>query len=216
MKSLGELLANGPAAFIGADEFEAEARRTRSAEAREIRGRLPRFLQTPKPDELAARCHPALLAAVQAWQWGDGDLFLIGPTGTGKTTAAGYLFRRLLGQAVAKGGEAWDLARWLRWYSAADIATARRIHPLGQGDPPAVVESCNARLLVLDDGGWDIDVTETSVILNERYERQWPTVMTSGKTREELTAHYGAAVIRRLREAGGKRAVVVDCFDPKA
>lgn len=214
MKSLGELFATGPSAFVGAEEFEADQRHARGIEAREIRERLPRFLQAPTSAELAARCHPRLLAAAQAWQWGGGDLFLCGPTGCGKSTAAGYLFRRLLGQAVVRGAEDWERSQWLRWHSAADVAFARRSHPLGHGDPPAIVEACNARLWFLDDAGWESDVTETALILNERYERRWPTVITTGKTRAELTAHYGAAVVRRLREAGGKRATVVDCFAP--
>jgi DNA polymerase III delta prime subunit len=212
MRALGELLAAGPGAFIGDAELAAEEQRERAVEGREVRGRVPPFLRAAKPDELARRIgEPRLLLAVQAWQWGHGNLLLCGPTRCGKTTAAAYLFRRLLGQAVASG-EHWDLASSMRWFSAADLALSRRGHPLGQGDPPELIAACNARLLFLDDAGWDQDVTETCIVLNERYEREYPTVITTGKTRAELTAHYGAAVVGRLRETGGKMPAVVDCF----
>lgn len=197
------------------EEFDAEAARQRSVDAREVRDRLPPFVRSGNAAELAERIGiPALLSVAKTWQWGDGNVLLCGPTRVGKSTAAAYLFRRLLGEAVRNGGAAWELAQWMRWFSAEDLSTARKGHPLGLGDPPELIAACNARLLFLDDAGWDTDVTEVCSVLASRYERGWPTVITTGKTRDELTAHYGAAVVRRIREAGGKRATVIDCFAP--
>lgn len=215
MMPLKKLLDRAIEIETAPEEFDAEAARRRSVDAREIRDRLPEFLRGGSAPELAERiAHPALLAIAKTWRWGDANVLLCGPTRVGKSTAAAYLFRRLLSEAVRLGGAEWELVEWLRWYSAEDLSTCRKTHPLGQGDPPEVLAACNARLLFLDDAGWDQDVTEVCSVLAARYERGWPTVVTTGKTREELTAHYGAAVVRRIREAGGKRATVIDCFAP--
>jgi hypothetical protein len=195
------------------EDFAADEARQRSVDAREVRDRLPHFVRTGTAADLAERIgHPGLLAIAKTWAWGGGNVLLLGPTKAGKSTAAAYLFRRLLGESVRFGGEAWQLAQMMRWHSATDLAFARKTHPLGQGDAPDVIEASNARLLFLDDAGWETDVSAVCDVLNARYERCWPTVITSGKTRDELTAHYGAAVVRRIREAGGKRAAIVDCF----
>jgi hypothetical protein len=34
----------------------------------------------------------------------------------------------------------------------------------------------------------------------------------TGLPRRDLTAHYGAAVVRRMLEAGGKAPIIVECF----
>jgi hypothetical protein len=197
------------------EEFDAESARKRSTEAREIRDRLPNFLRTGTAAQLAERITaPALIAIAKQWKWGDPNVLMCGTTRTGKSTAAAYLFRRLLGEAVRNGGAEWELAEWLRWFSAEDLSTCRKTHPLGHGDPPEILEACNARLLFLDDAGWDQDVIEVCSVIASRYERGWPTIITTGKTRDELTAHYGAAVVRRMREAGGKKATVIECFPP--
>jgi DNA replication protein DnaC len=217
MKSLAALLGS-PAleGIVGADEGydAAEAARERHAEAREVRDRLPPFLRTGTAAELEARIRSkAALAVAKSWHWGDGNVLMCGATREGKTTAAAFLFRRLLSEAVKHGGEAWDLAKWMRWFGAEELSIARKNHSLGHGDPPELVQACNARLLVLDDAGWDRDPADVCSVLNARYERQYPTIITTGKNRAELTAHYGAAVVRRMREVGGQRATVVDCFE---
>ncbi len=210
-KPLADLI--GRAMVPDTEGEELERQRSRWTEAREVRDRLPHFLRAAPAKELEARiAEPSLLEVAQRWQWGGGNVILCGPTRTGKTTAAAYLFRRLLSQAVKHGGEAWELAKWMRWHSAADVSTCRRIHPLGEGDPSEITESCNARLLFLDDAGWDRDPAEVRDVLAARYERGWPTVITTGKTQLELTAHYGAAVVARITEAGGKLPTLVDCF----
>ncbi|UOF77295.1 replicative helicase [Caudoviricetes sp.] len=100
----------------------------------------------------------------------------------------------------------------MRWFGAEELLAASRAHPLGRGDAPEIVEASRATLLFLDDAGWDRDPSVVSSLLNERYERQTPTVITTGKTAEELTAHYGAAVVRRMVETGGRAAALVNCF----
>lgn len=177
----------------------------RNAEGRAVRGMLPEFLRTPTIAQLTERVtEPDFLRAVNGWTWGCGNLLLLGPTGSGRSTAAAVLYRRLLAIGVRDGGEAWERARFLAWFHAGDLAEARREHALGKGEAPELGRAARARLLVLDDAGWEQDPFVCSMVLKERYELGVPTIITSGKTESELIAHYGAAVVRRMTEAGGR------------
>ena len=185
----------------------------RAAESVELRERVPRFLRERKgPELLSAVSSKELAKAASAWRVGAPSLILLGPTRIGKSTAAGWLFRRLVHEGVKHGGVAWTFAKRLAWFGADALDRARREHPLGKGDAAEIVQACSASLLVIDDAGWDRDRQAVSEVLADRYERELPTVITSGRTTDELTVHYGAAVVRRMLESGGKRATVVDCF----
>jgi hypothetical protein len=190
------------------DENAAEHERLqRNVDARAVRGMLPEVLRSATIAALAARVtEPDFLRAVSGWTWGCGNLLLLGPTGSGRSTACAWLFRRLLAAGVSEGGEAWERARFMAWFHAGDLDDARREHALGKGEAPELGQAGRARLLVLDDAGWDRDPLACSSVLKERYERGLPTIITSGKTEQELVAHYGAAVVRRMTETGGNRA----------
>lgn len=199
-----QLLASLP---VGADadigKFEQEQR---IAEALAIRGMLPPFLRVGDRQAMSARVgEKDFLDVVLGWRWGHGNLLLLGPTGSGKSTVCAILFRQLLAHGVRHGGEAWERARFMAWFRADDLAEAKREHPLGKGEAPDMMRASRARLLVLDDAGWDRDPTACSVVLAARYEAGLPTIITSGKTELELIAHYGAAVVRRMTETGGGR-----------
>jgi DNA replication protein DnaC len=201
--------------YVGTDvSFEADAARQRTIDARAIRGRLPRFLQTGTWNELALRVKDdRLVTAARNWNWSDGNVMLMGQTGIGKTTAAAMLFRRLLGEAVRLGGIAWQDAESMYWFKAYDLATARKEHQLGRGEAPEVVQACSARLLVIDDLGWENgDVTVITEVLGERHDRCYPTVFTTGRTGDQLGQMYGAAAARRMLEVASRPPVVVDCF----
>lgn len=183
------------------DRFEREQRH---AEAMAIRGMLPPFLRSGTADALRARvAEKDFVAAALGWRWGNGNLILLGPTGSGKSTAVAMLFRYLLKDGVQRGGSAWESARFMAWFGASDLFHASREHALGKGEAPELRQATRARLLVLDDAGWDTDPRVVSEVLAERYESGLPTIVTSGKTEQELIAHYGAAVVRRMTETGG-------------
>jgi hypothetical protein len=207
-----------PGRILKSEERATEnARDGRVHEAHAIRTRLPAYVRVAPVPELVRRVsHPELLPAVRAWVWGSPSLLLLGRTKLGKSTAAALLFRALLGRAVRDGGDGWDRADSLRWFGAEHLGMARREHPFGQGDAPEILQACAASLLFIDDAGWDRDPTVVSEILDARYERGLPTIVTTGKTGEELHRHYGGPVLRRLLEAGGNPAVVVDCFEPSS
>jgi DNA replication protein DnaC len=207
-----------------AERLRRAAREERFDNSVTVRGRLPEFVRNRPLQELAKRVAGAkvtgarpdagkrLLEAARGWRWGSPSLLLLGPTKVGKSTVAAMLFRALVGRGIEEGGDDWERAQAMRWFGAEDLATARRQHPLGKGEAPDVEDACMATLLFIDDAGWDKDPAVVSEILDARYERMQPTVLTSGKTRHELTDHYGAAVVRRLIESGGKRATVVEVF----
>lgn len=190
---------------IGVDTGEFEQSQ-RTAEALAIRGMLPPFLRSGTREAMAGRIgEKDFLRVTEGWRWGHGNLLLLGTTGSGKSTACAMLFRALLANGVRHGGEAWERARFMAWFRADDLAEAKREHPLGKGEAPDLMRASRARLLVLDDAGWDRDPTACSVVLAARYESALPTILTSGKTEPELIAHYGAAVVRRMTETGGGR-----------
>jgi DNA replication protein DnaC len=192
---------------------EDEQRALRTPRATEIRDRLPSFLRKVKPADLERFVGDHRLRDhVRGWRVGQPGLLLLGKSGVGKSAAAGMLFRRLLGTGWRHGGKEWEYAQRLRWFSAAALSQARREHPLGQGEAREISQATHASLLVIDDAGWDNDTQAVAEVLAARYEKELPTVMTSGCTVDELSKHYSAAVMRRFAESGGTSATVVDCF----
>lgn len=186
---------------VDGDEF---MRSQRAAEALSVRGMLPPFLRSQKREVLERRVgQKDFLRAALSWRWGHGNLLLLGRTGDGKSTACALLFRALLAHGVRHGGEAWENARFMAWFGAADLADATREHPLGRGEAPETQQACRARLLFLDDAGLDIDPATCSLVLDERYRCERPTIITSGRSEEQLIAHYGAAFVRRMTEPHG-------------
>lgn len=140
---------------------------------------------------------------------------LLGPTGCGKSTAAALLVHRALSECADEGrrGVVLDVC----WTNATDLALAERRHPLGQGEPPLVRRARTAGALVVDDIG--LEATEGAIfpVLSHRYHHRLPTIATTGLTKSELSAHLGAAGVRRLTEQhAGFRVLVVDCHDMTA
>lgn len=188
---------------VGVDTGEFE-RSQRVAEALAIRGMLPPFLRHPKREVLESRIgEKDFLRAALGWRWGQGNLLLLGQTGSGKSTACAILYRALLAHGVRHGGEAWENARFMAWFGAAELADAAKEHPFGKGEAPETRHACRARLLVLDDAGLDTDPAVCSLVLDERYQCERPTIITSGRSEAELVTHYGAAFVRRMTEPNG-------------
>jgi DNA replication protein DnaC len=203
-----------------------EPNRERQDASEEILRRLPAYLRE-RTDEnthspvyvttatLETRINDRrLLDAARSWHWQSGNLVLGGVTGAGKSTAAAVIVRRMVAEGVRLGGFYWNDARGIWWFAALELELARKQHPLGQGEAPEVSRACAARLLVVDDAGWERDPTAVSYVLDHRMQRGVQTIVTTGRTRSELSDHYGAAVVRRFVETGGKLARIVECFDP--
>jgi DNA replication protein DnaC len=194
-------------------DLEADAKLQRATEARAVRDQLPVYVRTAPHDALARRITGAgLLEAARTWRPEAGNLVFLGPTEAGKSSAAAYAFRRLLSLGVNHGGAVWERAKGMAWFGGDDLANERKAWRLGAGDAPDFTRACRATVLFLDDLSWDRDPQVASEVLAARYELGAPTLVTSGKTTDELDAQYGTAVTRRITQAGGKKARIVRCF----
>jgi IstB-like ATP binding protein len=171
---------------------------------------LPSGARKATRSELEKRISPRALKAVEGWQWGGGNIVLMGATGTGKTSAAAHLVRRLCFEAAVHGGAAFGLAQFIRWQSCRALSEVARETRLGTGTPEAVTRCQYARLLVLNDLGPTDDRATVERILDDRYERGWPTVTTTGLCAAELEHAFGDALARRIFECGPDRGTYVE------
>jgi DNA replication protein DnaC len=216
--ALEAAIARAKAAVEGAqlpERAAEEDRIRRKREAISILSRLPTFLRCPTAELIERISDNRLAVAAASWGWGAGNLILLGPTRIGKSTAAAAILTRVVTASAAAGGEPWYATATVHWFGAGTLELARKQHPIGRGEAPEVALACIASLLVLDDVGWDRDPAAVSYVLDQRMQRGLTTIITSGKTRDELSAQYGAAVVRRMLESGGRAARVVDCFQPE-
>jgi DNA replication protein DnaC len=185
------VLASGPKALVGLD-YEALRARVRDEK---FRG----FAETYWPDQ--------------------GGRLLLGPTGVGKTVACVALFRRLIEEALRRDGRRlWygseERGSSFAWVRAYDLPNARLATRLGDGEADLVRTAGLARLLVLDDLGWESRRAGADDVVMEvlatRYDAGLPTIATSGMLLTALTDRYGEAVVRRITEAGGLPGRVID------
>lgn len=154
---------------------------------------------------------PAFRRAVESWA-GDRSLILLGPTATGKTTAAVRLVYRLCCAGVNDGGKALHRAQSIAWLDADDLTRAGGSERVWAN--PAMVERArNAWLLVLDDVA-SPSKTVMAVLRYRAVKRRLPSLITSGcvsptqvphdRELDELKAALGGeAVLRHVLEATG-------------
>ena len=143
----------------------------------------------------------------------DGTLTLCGETGRGKTTVALAILRRLHDEALADPHPAkLKLIGFSKWVTSYRLVEARREHPLGRGKAELVEAAINATLLVIDDLGNEPPDPVTFEVIDERYAKSRPIIVTTGFEPKALRAKHGDAIWRRLTERG----IVVDAKDAKA
>lgn len=191
------------------DEIRSE-RGARCEAALGVLVQLPTWAQRCPWDALVDKLDVVLCQQADHWGMGSPNLVILAPTGAGKTRTLSAIVRRLLRIGARNGGPAWDFASGIVVSHAAELALARRNHPLGRGEAPEVTQAIEASLLVVDDLGWDRDPTTLRDILEQRYRRNRPLIAASGMTKPELTVHYGAAVLRRIRERDGQKEPPID------
>lgn len=167
------------------------------------------------PAELEKLYDPRLrVIAVDHQPETDGGALVVGPTGVGKSAAIACLARRLILQWRAPEIDRWpprEAEPPVRVAAARDIAKARREAPLG-GEPELLQRANWCSVLLIDDLGWETDPADVLGVIASRYDAGKPTVVTSGLTLQEFGDRYGAAVLRRIIEAGGKKGRVVNLF----
>lgn len=145
---------------------------------------------------------PRLVAGVEAWEPKDaatgllsGGMVLLGPTGSGKSTAAVHLVRR-----------------WLARYEVATSTFFTLASDLADGDDGALDRAKRVRLLVIDDLGKEIDPKNRIFrVLDHRHTRA-PTIITTGIRPEGLDERFGGATVRRMFEFQGRRVASVNLF----
>lgn len=145
-----------------------------------------------------------------------GSALLLGKSATGKTTSVVAMDRRLIAEGLTSGMDleaqytkptpALKFASKIVFATAADIVRSRRIHGLGEGDPPLIQKGRAASLLIIDEAGSEpVDRDgELFALVNDRYNYDAPTIVTSGLTSAEFAQRYGDAMLRRLIERGTK------------
>lgn len=167
-----------------AEQFHAAQQRRHAAE---IEAQIP-----PRHRNVKLRNEIVPWAAqIVAENTGPGNLILLGPTGTGKTTQAWQAVRlvRLTGPRVD-----------VRWWRAGDLAACLR--PSDSGDTiEDTIRRCRiADLLVIDDLGstpftaWQLGQLER--IIDDRAGWQYPILATSN--RPDLQAMLGERLASRL------------------
>ena len=179
---------------------------------------LPVGMARAPRQELEGRIEPRLLRAVLGWDWGSGNLVLMGATGCGKTSAAAHLVRRLCSDGARAGDKPFELASLIRWQSCRDLSEVGRETKLGTGTPEVVQRCQFARLLILNDlaapeeraRAEDRAVLER--VLDARYERGWPTITTTGLGAEQLDKAFGDALSRRIFECGASKGRFVEIW----
>lgn len=143
------------------------------------------------------------------------SLYLVGPSGSGKSSYAGRLFMRTLDRWLGMKAEDRDemllrRAGTARWINALDLANASATSGYGK-EAPLVTTASHAALIVIDDLGLDTppgghtankDVIQT---IFRRYDAGLPTIYTSaldpephGEGPSELELRYGEAGARRI------------------
>lgn len=152
------------------------------------------------PDEVRAWVHRVISAAVcrrrgvVAILNTGPSLMLLGPTGCGKTHAAYAAV-----EALAYSGITF---KWV-FTTAADLYAKLRPRPSIDAEQEFNIFA-RAQLLVLDDLGaakgseWVEEVNYR--LINHRYERELPTLITSNVPPKDLTAAVGERVASRLVE----------------
>lgn len=121
---------------------------------------------------------------------------LLGPTGTGKTLAAAWL-----ADAVARN----ESATWVKWIRADELS--RILSDRGGSENIAILK--RARLLVIDELGYERFPELFLEVLGDRHDNSRPTIVTSGLSIGKIAERYSDATVRRIVEVG--EGVLVDC-----
>ena len=151
------------------------------------------------------------------WRRSTGSVLILGATDEGKSMVAIAIAHRLLDRALSGyprpiDDDAFRFARGTRFATGIELGLARSQHKLGDGDAKPVQEAMDASLLVLDEVGYERDAETIRDVLYARYgtragtvavpSKARPTIITSGRTLDELNERYGNASVRRLPTLG--------------
>jgi DNA replication protein DnaC len=151
-----------------------------------------RWATVPTPPELASRVPEGPRAAAAAMA-SPASVLLAGRSGTGKSSLAAHTVSRW----------ARDGARCL-WLSCAAVDELQRASKLGAEEQDELHRAKRVPVLVLDDLGTDGKLGAEAIvsIMHRRHDADLVTVATTGLTSADLSARYGAGVVRRIAGDG--------------
>jgi DNA replication protein DnaC len=156
-------------------------------------------------EQMRARIAPSIMATIAKWKPTEGNLLILGDTGVGKTTAAAYIFKRMVLNMAAKSQDGLSDALRVRWFTAMQLGKARRESALGR-TVDELERAKRAKILVIDDVGQSSERDDFFEIIDHRYYRSAPTIITSGLQKRQVEARFGAEMWRRFTVNGGKPA----------
>lgn len=160
----------------------------------------PERYRTKEAEDALVSIDERLLRFSAEWDGFYGAL-LTGPTGCGKSLAAATALRRV----TLDHPRYW--AAWVR----SDILTRLAASRDHQGDI-ARVKSCH--VVVIDELGYERFPEAVLEMIGDRYDRNLPTVVTTGLDPAALLARYGDATARKITEIGG--GLAINCWSDKA
>lgn len=144
--------------------------------------------------ELRERVKPAGAIDVARRSLAAPVVMIIGDSGVGKTSLAVAMLRACAEDRVERG----------MFVDSRALVRARNEQRLGDGEARLVADAIRARVLVLDELGAECGRgTAESVVaevIHERHAQQRRTIVTTPFASPELTARYGAGIVRRLAE----------------
>ena len=149
------------------------------------------------------------MALMQARNWNmNGILYLYGDTGKGKSFAAAWILYNHKLQQFLK-----NLRFPMMWNAKADsIAWMSAYRAVS--DKLYINTCCYSSLLVLDDLGEEVNTPSTkatiSEIINERYNRNSITIITSNLSMTDIESRYSKRVQERL--ANKSTTTIVQCL----
>lgn len=159
---------------------------------------IPKRYTSPEAEAAFEKCSQQARVFRRSWR-GDSGAALLGPTGTGKTTAIA------LACAAIKSSKQLS-ETWFRWVRADYLTRlvnermgAEQIHDLK-----------NSKVLVIDEMGYEPWPTALLEVIGDRHDNNRPTVITSGLTLNAFADRYSDATLRRIIEVND--GIVVDCW----
>lgn len=199
--------SGGPCRRCSDEDAEQERREEVKHSLERSARSLPRWPWARFGDRLFSertKLAPAMVIAAKAWTVRVGNLLFSGPTGIGKTSIAVAMLHRLHDRAVERDASDAEqrLASGARFITGHELVAAKRAHPLGRGLAPIVAEAVDATVLLLDELGFEPQDEATFFVVDERYRKGRPTIVTTGLDLAGLCAKYGDAWVRRILDLG--------------